>query len=419
MVQKLVLDSAKHVGYLSSYPPRECGIANFTKDLIDAASKLDKFKSSVIAINEKGAIYDYDRRVKRKIDRDKIEDYVQAAEYVNSSDIQLLVVQHEFGLYGGDYGDHIRLFLENVKKPVITTLHTVQPNFDPKAIESLRYIVERSESIIVIAHAAIDMLKHQGISCRKCVVIPHGCPSVDNKNNKSIKDSLGLKGRLVASTFGLISSGKGIEYAIQALPEVIKNEPRIIYLIIGETHPEVRKNEGEKYRNKLTMLVSELGLEDHVKFTNRFVTKSELIDFLKATDIYLTPYISPNQISSGTLIYALGAGKAVVSTPYYHALEVLANDRGILCKFKDSASIASCINRLLDEKFRNELQKRAYKYSRRFLWKNVAKKYVNLIKSITENNEVNQVDNLSNKTRFCQSTDRRCGNAPAFEIRNS
>jgi len=385
MTQKLVLDSgAKRIGYLSTYPPRECGIANFTKDLIDAISELDGFKHSIIAINEKGAIYDYDRHVRWVIDRDDAEDYVKVAEYVNSSNIQLIIIQHEFGLYGGDYGEHIKLFLENVKKPVITTLHTVQPNFDQKAIEVLKYIVERSESSIVIAHAAIDMLKNQGISYKKCVVIPHGCPSVEYTNNKSIKESLGLKGRLVASTFGLISSGKGIEYAIQALPEVIKKEPHIIYLIIGETHPEVRKHEGEKYRNDLTRLVSELGLEEHVRFTNRFVTKRELIKFLQATDIYLTPYISPNQISSGTLIYALGAGKAVVSTPYYHAQEVLANDRGILCKFEDSASIAAGINKFLDESFRNETQKRAYKYSRRFLWKNVAKKYVNLVKAITE-----------------------------------
>jgi polysaccharide biosynthesis protein PslF len=386
MVQKLVLDnSAKRIGYLSTYPPRECGIANFTKDLIDAICDLDGLKPSVIAINEKGALYDYDRRVKWKIDRDDAEDYINAAKYVNSSNIQLLVVQHEFGLYGGDYGEHIKLFLDIVKKPVITTLHTVQPNFDKKAIEVLRYIVGRSESIIVIAHAAIDMLKRQGISYKKCVVIPHGCPSIDCTNNKSIKESLGLEGRLVASTFGLISNGKGIEYAIQALPEVIKKEPRIIYLIIGETHPEVRKHEGEKYRNELTRLVSELGLEEHVRFTNRFVTKRELIKFLQATDIYLTPYISPNQISSGTLIYALGAGKAVVSTPYYHAQEVLAKDRGILCKFEDSTSVAEGINRLLDESFRSEIQKRAYKYSRRFLWKNVARKYIKLIKSVTEN----------------------------------
>ena len=175
-------------------------------------------RSSVIAINEKGAIYDYDRRVKRKVRRDNIEDFVEAAEYVNSSSIQLLVIQHEFGLYGGDYGANLKLFLEHVKKPVITTLHTVQPNFDQKAIETLRYIVERSESIVVIAQAAINMLKNQGISSKKCVVIPHGCPNIEYKNNKSIKESLGLKGRLVVSTFGLISSGKGIEYAIQSSP---------------------------------------------------------------------------------------------------------------------------------------------------------------------------------------------------------
>ena len=388
MIQKFVVDnSAKRIGYLSTYPPRECGIANFTKDLIDAICEIDELKPSIIAVNEKGAIYDYDRRVKFKIDRDDAEDYVKAAEYVNSSNIQLLVVQHEFGLYGGDYGEHIKLFLENVKKPVITTLHTVQPDFDLKAIKVLRFIVERSEAVVVIAHAAIDMLKNQGIAYKKCVVIPHGCPSVDCTDNKSIKESLGLKGRLVASTFGLINRGKGIEYAIQALPEVIKKEPRIVYLIIGETHPEVRKHEGERYRNELTRLVSDLGLEEHVRFTNRFITKRELTKFLQATDIYLTPYVSPNQISSGTLIYALGAGKAVVSTPYYHAQEVLANDRGILCKFEDVDSIAEGINSLLDESFRSEIQKRAYRYSRRFLWKNVARKYVNLIKTVTENNK--------------------------------
>jgi glycosyltransferase involved in cell wall biosynthesis len=388
MVQKLVLNSsAKRIGYFSTYPPRECGIANFTKDLIDAIDDLGGLKPSIIAINEKGALYDYDRRVKWNIDRDDAEDYVKAAEYVNSSNIQLLVVQHEFGLYGGDYGEHIKLFLDNVKKPVITTLHTVQPNFDKKAIEVLKYIVERSEAIIVIAHAAIDMLKRQGIPYKKCIVIPHGCPSIDCTSNKSVKESLGLEDRLVASTFGLISSGKGIEYAIRALPEVIKKEPRIIYLIIGETHPEVRKHEGEKYRNELTRLVGELGLEEHVRFTNRFITKRELIKFLQATDIYITPYISPNQISSGTLVYALGAGKAVVSTPYYHAMEVLSNERGILCRFEDSASVAEGINRLLDENFRREIQKRAYKYSRRFLWKNVARKYLNLINVVTEKSE--------------------------------
>ncbi len=379
--------SAKRIAYLSTYPPRECGVANFTKDLIDAICELDGLKPSVIAINEKNAIYNYDRRVKWTIDRDNAKDYVKAAEYVNSSSIQLVVIQHEFGLFGGDYGEYLNFFLENVKKPVILTLHTVQPNFDQKAIEVLKCLAKRCATFVVIAHAAIDMLKQQGIPYTKCVAIPHGCPSIDCTDNKSIKESLGLKGRLVASTFGLISSGKGIEYAIQALPEVVKKDPRIIYLIIGETHPEVRKHEGEKYRNELIRLVSDLGLEEHVRFTNRFLTKRELIKYLQATDIYLTPYISPNQISSGTLTYALGAGKAVVSTPYYHAIEVLANDRGLLCKFEDSASIAEGIIKLLDENFRDQVQKRAYKYSRRFLWKNVARKYVNLIEKVIKDNE--------------------------------
>ena len=353
--EKLVLDNgARRVAYLSTYPPRECGIANFTRDLTDSMYALGGRTPYIIAINEKGAIYHYDKRVKFTVDRDVAENYIKAAKYVNSSNIQLLIVQHEFGLFGGDQGEYIKLFLENLKKPVITTLHTVQPNFDKKSIEILRYLVERSESIVVIAHAAIDMLKNQGIPSNKCVVIPHGCPNIDCTNSESIKESLGLEGRLVASTFGLISSGKGVEYAIQALPEIIKKEPGIIYLIIGETHPEVRKQEGERYRNELMRLVSELGLEEHVRFTNRFVTKRELTKFLQVTDIYLTPYTSPNQISSGTLIYALGAGKAIVSTPYYHAQEVLANDRGILCKFEDSASIAEAVNKLLDERVRSD-----------------------------------------------------------------
>ena len=297
MTQKIILKkNVMHIGYFSTYPPRECGIANFTKDLIDSIHELDGSKPSIIAINEKGAIYNYDKCVKWIINRDQPEDYVKAAEYVNSSNIQLLIVQHEFGLYGGEYGEYIKLFLDNIKKPVLTTLHTVQPNFDQKAIDILKYISEKSEAIIVIAHAAIDMLKHQGISPMKFVVIPHGCPSVGSKNNMSIKESLGLKGRLVASTFGLINSGKGIEYAIQALPEVIKKEPRIIYLIIGETHPEVRKQEGEKYRNELTRLVSELGLEEHVRFINRFVTKHELIKFLHSNRYLFNPlhFAEPN-----------------------------------------------------------------------------------------------------------------------------
>jgi glycosyltransferase involved in cell wall biosynthesis len=236
----------------------------------------------------------------------------------------------------------------------------------------------RSEAIVVIPRIAIRLLKNQGLPFNKCVVIPHGCPEIPFVNSDKIKPALGLKGSFVISTFGLISRAKGIEYAIRALPSVIQREPNAVYLVIGETHPEVRKNEGEIYRKKLMKLVDELGLESHVRFHNRFLSKRELINYLQSTDVYVTPYISPNQISSGTLTYALGAGKAVVSTPYLHAKEVLAGGRGLFCKFHDSNTIAECINTLLNTKLRQRIQAKAYKYSRRFVWSNIANEYVKL-----------------------------------------
>ena len=375
--------SEKRVAYLSTYPPRECGIATFTKDLLDAANELNALKPpAVIALNEKETIYNYDKRVKWQIERDCVDDYVQAARFANSSDVDLVNIQHEFGLFGGEYGDYINHFLDNVEKPVVTTLHTVQPNFDPKAKAVLRRIAAKSASIVVIARLAIELLEKQGIVCKKVAVIPHGCPDIPFVPSEIVKASLGLKDRFVLSTFGLISRGKGIEYAIRALPYVINKEPRIIYLIIGETHPEVRKTEGENYRKKLMRLVEELHLEKHVRFHNRFLTKRELIKYLQATDVYLTPYTSPNQISSGPLVYALGTGRAVISTPYLHAQEVLAGGQGLFCKFKDANSVAACIEKLLDENLRRDMQRKAYKYSRKFVWSNVAKEYLKLFKRI-------------------------------------
>lgn len=375
--------SEKRVAYLSTYPPRECGIATFTKDLLDAADELNELKPPVIiALNEKETIYNYGKRVKWQIERDCVDDYLQAACFVNSSDVDLVSIQHEFGLFGGDYGDYITYFLDNVEKPLVTTLHTVQPNFDPKAQAVLRRVAAKSASIVVIARLAIELLEKQGIVCKKVAVIPHGCPDIPFVSSEILKASLGLKNRFVLSTFGLISRGKGIEYAIRALPYVIDKEPRIIYLIIGETHPEVRKTEGEKYRKKLMRLIEELHLEKHVRFHNRFLSKRELIKYLQATDVYLAPYISPNQISSGTLVYALGTGRAVISTPYLHAQEILAGGQGLFCKFKDANSIAACIDKLLDENLRKTMQKKAYKYSRRFVWSNIAKEYLKLFKRI-------------------------------------
>jgi glycosyltransferase involved in cell wall biosynthesis len=388
MTQKTSFSSLgeKRVAYLSTYPPRECGIATFTKDLVDAIEELDDFRpASVIAINEKGTIYDYDQRVKLQVRRDSVEDYVQAANYVNSSRIDLVNIQHEFGIFGGEWGEHISVLLENLQKPAVTTLHTVEPKFPFKAQTVLSTIVSHSASIVVMANAATRILEGYGVPRRKMNVIGHGCPQINFEPSESIKPSLGLKGRIVLSTSGLISRAKGLEYAIEALPPIVSRDPRVLYLIIGETHPEVRKTEGEKYRTKLMRLVDELGLEEHVRFHNRFLTKRELIKYLQATDIYITPYISPNQISSGTLIYALGAGKAIISTPYLQAQEVLADGRGLLCKFRNPSSITGCIEQLLtNETQRRKMEAKVYQYSRDFVWPSVAKRYSRLFKTIIE-----------------------------------
>jgi glycosyltransferase involved in cell wall biosynthesis len=370
----------KRIACVSTYPPRECGIANFTKDLIDSVDGLREFRRQVvIAINEEGATYDYDRRVKFQIERDSIDDYAQAARYINLSKVNLVNLQHEFGVFGGEWGEYVSSFLEDLQKPVVTTLHTVLPNFESAARKVMKDIAYHSASVVVMTRTALQLLKNCDVKREKISVIPHGCPDVPFITSEKPKTSLGLRSRIVLSTFGLINRGKGIQYAIRALPSLVKKEPRILYLIIGETHPEVRKIEGERYRKSLMRLVDELKLRKHVRFHNRFLQKRELIKYLQATDIYITPYVDRNQISSGTLIYALGTGNAIISTPYLHAEEALAEGRGLICKFRSPPSIAECINRLLeDAELRLNLERKAYAFSRTFTWPKVAENYVNL-----------------------------------------
>jgi glycosyltransferase involved in cell wall biosynthesis len=376
----------KKVAYVSTYPPRECGIATFTKDLIDSMDRLNKFKPPVVvAVNEEETFYNYDQRVKYQIQRNYIEDYIQSARYVNLSKADVVNLQHEFGLFGGDWGEYIISFLENLQKPLVITLHTIVSNFGEKPRGIVESLAHHSSLMVVMTKKAQQLLEKYGIPSEKIEVIQHGCPDIPFTLSEKIKPSLGLSGLIVLSTFGLINRGKGIEYTIQALPSIVEKHPNVLYLIIGETHPEVRKIEGERYRKRLMNLVNKLGLGKHVRFHNRFLTKRELIKYLQATDIYITPYIEPNQISSGTLVYALGAGKAIVSTPYLHAKEVLADGRGLLCKFKDAASLAKCITQLIeDEKLRRSMEKRAYDYSRGFVWSRVAKAYMRLFQRVSK-----------------------------------
>jgi len=371
------------IAYISSYSPRECGIATFTKNLVVATNQLGIFrKPQVIAINEKEAIYNYDRLVRCQIRRDFQKDYGEAADYINSSKVDLVNLQHEFGLFGGEWGEYINCFLDKLQKPVVTTLHTLSPSFEPKAQTVLKQIAKHSSKIVTMTNTATKILMTYDVPRSKIEIIQHGCPNVSFVDSNKVKPSLfGLKGKLVLSTFGLLSRSKGIQYVIKALPEVVDKYPEIVYLVIGETHPEVRKFEGERYRKKLIKLVDDLDLYEHVKFHNRFLLERELIKYLQATDIYITPSLDPNQISSGTLVYAMGTGKAIIATPYLHAQEVLAENRGLLCKFRDHKSIAHAIIQLLeDEKLRKNMQRKVYSYSRDFTWAVVAKRHAELFR---------------------------------------
>jgi glycosyltransferase involved in cell wall biosynthesis len=378
---------------LSTFPPRKCGIAVFTKDLIDKLDLAENFLSEVVAINKKAFENNYERRVRWQIRRDVKADYACAAKLLNSSDFDLVNVQHEFGIFGGEWGSHLLSFLKILKKPVVTTLHTIQPDFAPEAQFVLEEVIRLSEAVVVMGETATKLLNSYGIRREKIFIIPHGCPDVPFVSSADVKPELGLDGRSVLCTFGLISKGKGIEYAIKALPSIVERHPEVVYLIMGQTHPEVQLTEDEFYRKSLADLVSELGMQDHVIFENRFLPRDELLTYLQAADVYLTPYIGRGQISSGTLIYALGTGRAVVSTPYLHAYEVLNSGRGLFCDFKDAPSIALAVNKILDSgMLKSRIERKAYAFSRDFTWTKVAKKYSSLFSNVIKERVPPKVD---------------------------
>jgi len=378
----LVEDLEKpNVAFLSTYPPRECGIAIYTSDVVDALNQLYAVGPPVIAaINDKGGYYDYSNIVKYQIDQDEVKSYVKAADYINESDIDVVNLQHEYGLFGGDWGENIIAFLEELEKPVVTTLHTVLGDPDPCAKRVLGDILEHSDYAVVMARVGMALLEQLYDTLADRVrYIPHGCPNLPFIVSETVKSTLGLKDRIVLSTFGLLSRGKGIEYAIRAIPRIVEEYPRVLYLVIGETHPEVRKQEGETYRQSLFDLVESLGIEENVRFVNRFLEKSKLIRFLQATDVYILPYPNREQISSGTLSYALCTGKAIVTTPFLHAEEVVSEGGAIRCKFRDPDSISRCVIRLLRfDNVREGFEKKSYEYSRDMIWPNVAMRYANL-----------------------------------------
>ncbi len=374
------------ITYMASYPPRECGIATFTKDLVDAVdSNFPGRPGRIVAMNESAATYRYDEEVKFAVTADDFDSYSEAAEYVNHSRADLLCVQHEYGLFGGEHGENLFSFLELLEKPLIVTLHTVLPGPDDHLREVTRRLVSRADATVVLARKAVNILEdHYDVRSPSVRYIPHGVPNVRKLPASSFKSILGLEGRFTISTFGLINPGKGIEYAIRALPDVVKRYPNLLYLVLGETHPGIRKHEGENYRNYLHELVNELGLRHHVKFNNHYLSYNELVSYLMATNIYLVPYLNPNQIASGTLAYAVGAGRAVVSTPFIYAEELLDEGRGMLVPFRDPDAIARVLLELIgDPARRADLGAAAYAYGRSMTWCNVARDYMRLFQEMT------------------------------------
>ena len=330
---------SRRIAFLGDYVPRRCGIATFTHDLCEAvAGQAADAKCIVMAVNDRLEGYDYPPEVRFEIQQKDVDDYRAAADELNQNKADVLCVQHEFGIYGGPAGNHLLALLKEVRMPVVTTLHTVLQQPDAAQRQVMDELVRRSDRLVVMARKGAEILSETyGVPASKVDVIPHGIPDVPFTDSAEFKDQFGVAGKSVLLTFGLLGPGKGIEYAIQALPEIIRRHPETVYLVLGATHPHLIAREGEKYRTSLEHLADDLGVGEHVIFYNRFVSDDDLKEFIGATDIYLTPYLNEAQITSGTLAYVFGAGKAVVSTPYWHATELLADDRGILVPFRDSA----------------------------------------------------------------------------------
>ncbi len=372
---------------MATYPPRECGIATFTKDLMTAMDK--KFspfiKSKILVINNNNDIdYENIEDVLFDIADNDISAYIKAAKKVNEIDaIKLINIQHEFGIFGGEYGNYLIKFLEIVKKPVVISFHTVIPNPEDKLKKIVRELAKKSSYLVVMTNKGIDILRKDYDIKREIIVIPHGTPTVSFDESIKEKTVMGIDDKIVLSSFGLINSGKGCEYVIESLTEVVKKYPNILYLIIGETHPEVRKKEGEKYRNFLEEKVKTFNLEKNVKFYNRYMTLEEIVKFLLATDIYISSNLDPDQIVSGTLAYAIACGRAIISTPFIYAKDIITPERGLLVKFRDPNSYTNALIKILSNPLlKEEMERNNYSFSRCMIWPNVAISYYNVFKRV-------------------------------------
>jgi glycosyltransferase involved in cell wall biosynthesis len=369
----------ERIAFIGNHLPRRCGIATFTNDLHRAVSMArSDLKTGVVAMTDPGGGYDYPQAVHLAIQDENIDEYVDGAAFLNKAGFDVVSLQHEYGIFGGQAGGNITELLSRLDMPVVTTLHTVLAKPTPAQHEVMQRIIDISSKIVVMSEKGRQLLRSaHNVQANKIEIIPHGIPDLPFRETHSAKAKLGFTGQTVILTFGLLSPNKGIETMLDAMPGIIRSCPEAVYVILGATHPNLVRQQGEAYRHSLTARVRDLGIQDHVVFFNQFVEQSTLLDFISMCDVYVTPYLNEAQMTSGTLAYSFGLGKAVVSTPYWHAKELLGDGRGILVPFGDAKAISNEIAALLtNDVRRHAMRKRAYASSRSMTWRETAERYL-------------------------------------------
>ncbi|GBE07591.1 MAG TPA: glycosyltransferase [Gammaproteobacteria bacterium] len=372
-------EALKSIVLIGNHLPRQCGIATFTTHLLESIALNAPDKACwAVAMNDRPTGYSYPSQVRFEINQSQLNEYSLAADLCNLNQVDVICLQHEYGIFGGKRGSFIIELLRNLNMPVVTTLHTIlkDPNLQDRHI--MMQLAEFSDRLVVMSERSVEFLRDiYQVPEEKIVLIHHGIPDVPFVKSDAYKDKFGVSGKKVILTFGLLSPGKGIEVVIDALPEIVKAHPQVIYMVVGATHPHLKMEDGEDYRNSLHRRAKELGVSEHIVFHDRFVADEDLLEFIGVADIYVTPYLNEAQIISGTLAYALGMGKAVISTPFWHAQELLADDRGRLVPFRDQAALAREVIDLLDHPDEcRAIQERAYQYGRKMVWSDVGRRYL-------------------------------------------
>lgn len=391
-LKKVLREKCKGINciYISSYVPRKCGIATYTSDLTRAIDLINPYcKSKIIALIRPEDKIDHPPEVEFKINQDEIDSYIKAAHYINKSRTDIVVLEHEFGLYGGEFGKYIIKLIELIKKPLIITAHTIPDNSNNGYGLVLKDVIKFADKVIVMMPESLEKLvKRYDYPKEKIDIIPHGVPDIPLEPNYKYKKKKRLGDKVILGNINLLSAVKGLEYTIEALKKIKKKLNNVLYLIIGQTHPIVLKAEGQKYKNFLKEKIKHYNLQENVKFINKYMSLKELVVWLRIIDIYITPYLNPQQSTSGALAYAIGAGKLCISTPYLYAKEVLAEGRGIIVPFRNSQAIADAVIDICKNPQRKlEMEKKAHKFGRLMTWYNVALQHLELFNEILDKRE--------------------------------